>query len=187
MNADPEIFLSEYVEAASPAAASPVQDMNSTAGAANSLRSEAPRPLFNGREPAYVLQSERPVHRAIVFLAAEGLSYVEIAERLGISSVTVQYVTKQPWAEQAILDEIHRNGGDAVAAVLQAQALPSVMKLIELRDDEAVAAEVRRKSANDLLDRIYGRPNQPVTHRQDNMDELSDQELQEIVAKAKRN
>ncbi len=143
--------------------------------------------MFNGREPQYVLQSERAVHRAICFLAAQGLSYVEIAQQLGITNTTVGYVVKQPWAEKEILDIIHKNGGDAVATVLSQQALPSVMKLIELRDSEEVAAEIQRKSANDLLDRIFGRPNQPVTHRQEDLDAMSDQELQAIVQKNRKN
>lgn len=187
---DPEILLSDYVEAASPSA---VQDMNSTSGAAATGNPkdfagvEEPRGLFNPREPHYVLQSERPVHRAIVFLAAQGLSYVEIAQELGITPTCVQYVTKQPWAEKEILEQIHKNGGEAVAVVLSQQALPSVMKLIELRDSEKVAAEVQRKSANDLLDRIFGRPNQPVTHRTEDLQEMSDAELQAIVAKQQKN
>lgn len=159
-------LLSDYVEVASAA---------------------EPRPLFNGREPSYELQSERPVHRAIIFLAAEGLSYIEIAQRLGITAVCVQYVVKQPWAEKAILEEIHKNGGNAVAQVLSAQALPSVMKLIELRDNEKVQAEVQRKAANDLLDRIFGRCAQPIIHSQADVAEMSDEELQAIVARQQKN
>ena len=194
---DPNILLSDYVEAASPPEAKlppgPVQEMNRTgqrpAAGAQSARppQPEPRPFFNPRDPAYVLQSERAVHRGIIFLAAQGLSYVEIAQQLGLSAACVQYVVKQPWAEEEILKQIHSNGGDAVAQVLSAQALPSVMKLIELRDNEKVAAEIQRKSANDLLDRIFGRPNQPVTHRTEDLQEMSDAELQAIVAKQQKN
>ena len=188
---DPEILLSEYVEATG-AAPSGVHEMNSTLEGPPSARAEGPaqnepRPLFNGREPAYTLQAERPVHRAIVFLAAQGLSYVEIAQQLGMSPPAVGYIVKQPWAEEEILKQIHQNGGEAVEIVLKQQALPSVMKLIELRDSEEVAAEVQRKSANDLLDRIFGKPNQPVTHRQEDLAEMSDAELQAIVAKQQKN
>ncbi len=176
---DPEVLLSDYIVAASPNAVSE--------GVSPREPQKEPRPLFNGREPQYVLQSERPVHRAIVFLAAQGLSYIEIAQQLGITPTTVQYVTKQDWAEKEILDIIHKNGGDAVATVLSQQALPSVLKLIELRDNEKVAAEIQRKSANDLLDRIFGKPNQPVTHRQEDLDEMTDAELTAIVAKNRKN
>lgn len=150
------------------------------------VRSEPP-PLFNAREPAYLLQAERPVHRAIIWLAAQGLSYVEIAERLGVSPPMVHYVTKQPWAESAILEAIHQNGGDAVAAVLQAEALPSVKKLIELRDDAEAPREVQRKSANDLLDRLFGKCVQPIVHQQADLEQLSDKELQELVTRGKKN
>lgn len=173
MNGDPNILLSDYVEATQPSARN---DSN-----------PEPRPLFNGRDPQYVLQAERPVHRAIVFLAAQGLSYVEIAQQLGMSAPAVGYIVKQPWAEEEILKQIHSNGGDAVATVLSQQALPSVMKLIELRDSEEVQKEVQRKAANDLLDRIFGKPNQPVTHRQEDLAEMTDAELQAIVAKQQKN
>jgi len=187
MNGDPNILLSDYVEAASPPS-SAVHNLNSTseAGQPRPLQSD-PRPLFNARDPQYVLQSERPVHRAIIFLAAQGLSYIEVAQQLGITPSCVQYVVKQDWAQEEILKQIHENGGNAVAQVLSQQALPSVMKLIELRDNEKVAAEVQRKSANDLLDRIFGKPNQPVTHSQADLNELSDEELAKIAAPAQRN
>lgn len=157
----------------------------------NTVRVEAarsePPPLFNAREPAYLLQAERPVHRAIIWLAAQGLSYVEIAERLGVSPPMVHYVTKQPWAEEAILQAIHQNGGDAVAAVLQAEALPSVKKLIQLRDDAEAPREVQRKSANDLLDRLFGKCVQPIVHQQADLEQLSDKELQELVSRGRAN
>lgn len=154
----------------------------------NGTRSEAPpREFFNGRDPSYVLKSERPVHRAIAFLAAQGLSYIEVAERLGISPVTVQYVVKQPWCEAEILEIIHKNGGDQVALVLQAEALPSVKKLIEIRDSEESNKEVQRKAANDLLDRIYGKACQPILHRSEELEQLSDQELEAMVNRGKRN
>ena len=178
LSIEPDILLHEYIVATSPDAGASQDFCN---------KAEEPRPMFNGREPQYVLQSERAVHRAIIFLAAQGLSYVEIAEQLGITNTTVGYVVKQPWAEKEILETIHKNGGDAVATVLSQQALPSVMKLIELRDSEKVAAEVQRKSANDLLDRIFGRPNQPVTHRQEDLDAMTDAELQQIVQKNRKN
>ena len=179
MSGDPNILLSDYVEATAAAQPSPVQNMNSTNG--------EPRPLFNARDPQYVLQSERPVHRAIIFLAAQGLSYIEIAQQLGITPSCVQYVVKQDWAQEEILKQIHENGGNAVAQVLSQQALPSVMKLIELRDSEKSAAEVQRKSANDLLDRIFGKAAQPIIHQQADLETLSDEELAKIAAPGQRN
>ncbi len=193
LSIEPDVLLHEYIVAASPDAGAS-RTIGDPAGASQDFRNNVPapnnaepRPMFNGREPQYVLQSERAVHRAICFLAAQGLSYVEIAQQLGVSGTTVGYVVKQDWAEKEILDIIHKNGGDAVATVLSQQALPSVLKLVELRDSEEVAAEVQRKAANDLLDRIFGRPNQPVTHRQEDLEQMSDAELQAIIAKQQKN
>ncbi len=203
MNADNRLteLVSEYVEAASPRSIAAGNDSegnnSSTSGPARASAPEtaqrgndtAPqiRPLFNGRDPQYVLQAERPVHRAITFLAAQGYSYVEIAQQLGMSPPAVGYIVKQEWAQKEILEQIHKHGGDAVAETLRANALPSVMKLVELRDSEESTAEVQRKSANDLLDRLYGKAPQPIVHSNEKLDELSDAELQEIVAKGRRN
>ena len=147
----------------------------------------ADRPLYNARPPVYRLAAERPEHRAICFLAAQGLSITEIAQKTGWTTVMIGYVIKQEWAKELILEEIHKAGGDAVALTLQAEALPSIQKLIELRDSAESQRETQRKAANDLLDRIYGKAIQPICHSEAKLDELSDEELAAIVAKGKRN
>jgi hypothetical protein len=163
-------------------------------GAENASRSEPksafadrPRDLFNARNPQYVLAAERPEHRAICFLAAQGLSISEIAQKTGWTTVMIGYVIKQPWAQELILDEIHKAGGDAVALTLKAQALPSIQKLISLRDDPETQRETQRKSACDLLDRLYGKCVQPIVHAEAKPDELSDEELATIVANGRKN
>ena len=148
----------------------------------------APPDLFNARQPQYTLQAERPEHRVICFLSAQGYSITEIAERTGWTKVMIGYLVKQPFAKKLILEEIHKAGGDAVALTLQREALPSIEKLIEIRDSDKVQAETQRKAAVDLLDRIYGKCAQPIIHAQAaNLDELTDEELAKIVTAGKRN
>lgn len=144
-------------------------------------------PLFNPSSPAYVLKRERPEHRIIVMLKAQGYTNVEIARQIGWTTPGIANIVKQPWARELILKEITKAGRDQVEATLQGEALNSIMKLIEIRDDEKVAAEVQRKAANDLLDRMYGKPNTPVTHIDGDVKTLSDAQLAKIASKALAN
>jgi DNA-binding MarR family transcriptional regulator len=147
----------------------------------------APPDLFNARQPVYELQAERPEHRIICFLSAQGYSITEIAQKTGWTKVMVGYIVKQPWAKALILKEIHEKGGNAVALVLQREALPSIEKLIELRDSDESQKETQRKAANDLLDRIYGKAAQLIVHQQADLDELSDEELAKLATQGRRN
>lgn len=175
----------------------------STEGAASSVREplgdtgdqptygrmeSAPPDLFKARQPMYVLQAERPEHRVICFLSAQGYSISEIADKTGWTKVMIGYIVKQDWAKKLILEEIHKAGGNAVATVLQREALPSIEKLIEIRDSNEVQAETQRKAAVDLLDRIYGKAAQPIIHSQvADLDELTDEELAKIVSQGRKN
>ena len=148
----------------------------------------APPDLFNARQPTYELKAERPEHRTIIFLAAQGMSITEIAQKTGWTTAMIGYVVKQPWAKELILKEIHDKGGDAVAMTLQREALPSIQKLIDIRDSEETQAETQRKAAVDLLDRIYGKCAQPIIHAQAaDLESLTDEELAKIVTQGKRN
>lgn len=157
---------------------------------AQPLQKEAfvPEPLLhNAGRPAVDLQREKPIHRAIVFLKAQGRSNREIADMLEVTPTMVAYVVKQPWAHQMIVDEIGSAGRCEVEVLLQGEVADSVRKLIELRDSDDAPKEVQRKSANDILDRFYGKPNQRITHERAEMSGLDDVELARIVKEGTRN
>jgi hypothetical protein len=142
-----------------------------------------PRPLFQGRKPAYVLKAERPEHRAVIMMKAAGLSNVEIAATLGKSAVHVATVVKQPWAQQQILEEIENAGREPVVTLLQGAAADAAQKLIMLCQ-EGNTHEIQRKASVDILNRVFGMPNQAIEHTvMGNLDEKSDAELMEIVSK----
>lgn len=146
------------------------------------VQSEEPRPLHNGREPFYQIKHERLEHRMLMYLKAEGHSNVEIAKITGFSAVAVSNILRQPWAQEEVLRIVKAQGDDAVQQVLKGAALDSVMKLIEIRDDPHVSKETCRKASNDLLDRVFGKPNQPVQHS-GNVDfsKVSDEELLKFI------
>lgn len=141
-------------------------------------------PLFNPLQPAYILRHERPEHRAIIFLRSQCLTYKEIAAKLGWSPAGVANVCKQPWAQAIIVKELQKAGREAVQSLLDAEDVPSVLKLVEIRDDPTAPKAEQRKAANDLLDRKYGKPTQPILTAEVDPRTLSDVQLAEIAKRA---
>lgn len=142
-------------------------------------------PMLQGkrREPAYTNQSEQYHHRVIALLKAQGQSNVEVAAAMEMSSVTINYLVKQPFMEKMILETIHKVGGDQVAMFFQSQAYPAAQLLSTVISDPDAANRDRIAAANAILDRVYGKPNQPVTsHKGRDMSKCSDEELAAIVA-----
>lgn len=141
-----------------------------------------PRALFNDRQPHYALKREKPEHRNIIFLKAEGLSNIRIARALGITPVTVSNVLRQPWARKRLLEVIHSHGEDAVQTLLQGEAYDSVQRLVTERDNELARPSERISAANALLDRLLGKPSQPLNHTiKGQVDQLSDEDLESII------
>lgn len=139
------------------------------------------RSFHNARDPQYTLFREKPEHRVVCYLKAQGLNHKEIAERTGYTTVAIAYICAQKWAQELIAEELTQAGRSRVEYILSEQAVPSLEKLITLRDDPEVNKEVQRKAANDLLDRIFGKPNQPITHKTIDPNELSNEELARIA------
>lgn len=172
----------------SPAAEAQAPQLSAAPSVAPSLVEEANDwtnlqvvPLHNPADPRWILKREREEHRIIVFLKAQGHTNGEIAQRTGYCKATVANVCKQPWARSIILAEITKAGRDQVETVLQGEALESVLKLIDIRDSTAAPVETQRKAANDILDRVYGKPNTPVTHSDADVKTLTDKQLMEIA------
>lgn len=150
--------------------------------------------LFNRYElPDYITQNyktEKIEHRVIAFLKSQGFSNREIAERTGYSPVSVGHIVRLPWVRDLVLDEIKKAGRSAVEEVLSSSVLDSVHTLIDIRDSDKSANKDRIAAAKYLIDRVYGCPNQPITHKEEKPDlsKLSDEELAQIATKgAQRN
>lgn len=132
-------------------------------------------PLHNSRDPRYVLQTENIGHRAVVVLKAAGLSQKEIAAKLNVSLPYVGYVLKQSWAEKLLLEQLH-GSVDSAMQYLQEAAVGAAKRLVEIAET-ATNIEVKRKANNDILDRKYGKPNQPHSMTTKAANELTDEEL----------
>ena len=120
--------------------------------------------LFNSKEPNFGILSEKPEHRLIILLKAQGHSNVEIAKLTGYTNVWIGQILRQPWAKERLVEEISKGGTEAVQTLLQGSAVDSIYRIIELRDcseDDGV----RLRSAQDLLDRHLGKATQHVEAR----------------------
>jgi len=163
------------------------RDFDKRAGGVNSQLEEA---LHGDLDPGYIIQQEKPWHRTAVNMAAAGYQNNEIAQSLGRNQNTVASVLKQPWARKHLINEAKKTVQDEIKAILEAEALPSIRKLVAIRDSvdfnsgvPVLAADknVAKAAADSLLDRFLGKPVQPMTTDAKPVAQLSDEELRAQV------
>lgn len=149
-----------------------------------------PDALYNSKAPNLAILHEKPEHRVIIFLKAQGLSYREISDRTGHTIPWISQVLRQPWARARLVKEIQSAGRDAVQELIKAAAEDSVFTLIEQRDNEKAKPAERINAANSLLDRFLGKPTQKVESHitTSNLKTIEDLErqLKDVEAEEKR-
>lgn len=138
---------------------------------------DGPDALYNDKLAPLRLKKEKPEHRIIVLLKAQGYSNKEIAERMGMTSVAVGYILRQPWCRERLLAEINSSGRDAVNELLRGAVADAVLTLIDVAQNGKPSERVT--AANSVLDRYYGKPTQRVetdnTHHFATVEELDRQ------------
>lgn len=161
------------------------------------------RPLHGQKPPPVALQKESPAHRVVVLLVARGMRMKEVFEHLGgkwengkpvsgtgmFSYQHLLTISKQPWFKKEVVDILEESGMDKVKAMLEAETIPSIERLIDLRDN-AESESVRLSATNSLIDRIRGKATQHVesttTHKYEKTPseaEKLDKEIAKIEAK----
>jgi hypothetical protein len=161
-------------------------------------RNKIPEKQFTGLDPSGALfnevewpaaissrKHEKYQDRLIAYLHASGMNGRAIAAKLGISASTVYITLALPWVKEAVKQTLQEGGRDAVKEVLQTSAFDTVMFLIDVRNDDKAQTRDRITASKELLDRTYGKPNQPITHREESdLTKLSDEELAKVVNEA---
>jgi len=145
---------------------------------------------FHGiRRPETPLQTEKPYHRVMLYLAAEGNNATEIAEKTGYSTVCVNNLLRQPWAAKKITQILEESGRSKVELVLKGAALAAVERLITEMDNPDARSSERTSAADKLLDRVYGKPNQPLSVKSEgkSLDQMSDAEIAAELEKIRSN
>lgn len=136
------------------------------------------RLLHGATRPPYVIQQERPEHRFLVFLYAQGLSTKDIFVQLGgewdsslnlPKSGTGQYsyqhlhtIRRQAWFQTKLVQYMEECGKDLIRAKFESELMPSIEKVIEIRDDEDAPKQLQLRAAESLIDRFLGKPIQQV-------------------------
>ncbi len=130
------------------------------------LREVDATPRHGWKKPPIVLQQEKFEHRCVAYLKAEGKSNEEIAQITGYSDTRVGYLVKQPWMEPFILELIASRGGKKVEEFIEDHVMPALETITGIMLDEEAARRDRISCANAILDRKYGKPNQPMSYRE---------------------
>jgi hypothetical protein len=175
--------LDDIIEAPQSASCSTIEH-HPEAAAAGATRSDDVS-FFGSREPAYTLQSEKAHHRAIILLAMQGKTNLEIAAEMECTAQSVSYVLKQPWALEYMSRNMHSAGMGKVEILLKGAASKAVERLITEMDNPTARSAERTTAADKVLDRLFGRATQPVLHRKEDLNNMTDAELAEIVARGR--
>ena len=139
---------------------------------------EAGRLLHGCTRPPLVIQQERPEHRFLVFLYAQGMSTKDIFIQLGGEwdstrnlpvSGTGQYsyqhlhtIRRQAWFQTKLVEYMEQCGKDVIRAKFEAELMPSIEKVIEIRDNVDAPVALQLRAAESIIDRFLGKPVQQV-------------------------
>lgn len=133
-----------------------------------------PERLEGDTLPSTFILKEKPEHRIVIYLKAQGLSNKEIARRIGYQESWVAQILRQPWARARLVKEIGEQGRDAIASLLQGTVEDSLFTLIDIRDSKDAKAADRVAAANSLLDRFLGKPTQRVETKTEELGRVED-------------
>jgi len=140
--------------------------------------------LYNRKPPQYVRQQELPWHRIALEKAAKGFTAREIADELGCSPTAVQDILRQPQYQQTQTELIKREADEdrEVYEVIKTNVVSAVKTLKDIMNDKNQSAAYRIAACKELLDRRYGKPNQPMNRNTDvDLSQLSDAELTKLA------
>lgn len=140
--------------------------------------------LFNRKKPFYNVQQEKPHHRVMLEMAAKGMNVKEIAHATGYTPVCVNNILRQSHSQESLVEEIRRQHGtdERVVQVIKDNVLAAVETLASIvRDDKAKGSD-RIAAAEKLLERRYGKANQPINRGTDvDLNALPDSELAKML------
>jgi len=143
-------------------------------------KEEATTPFHNATNGSatYNPQKEAPHHRWICNELSLGFTPKEVAERTGFSTVTVQYVRAQPWAQKYIAEMMQKAGRKIVMAELHGAALEAAKHLVaSVKGEVAQKASDRSKDCWKLLERCFGAVPQISLNGNIDPNDLTDAEL----------
>lgn len=139
--------------------------------------------FHNQRAPTVTIQYEKPEHRVILVFKMQMLSNEQIAEKTGYTTEHVKAVLRQPWAIEWMQKEAVRMGQSEVDLLLKGEAANCIRRAIAMRDNKEgnVPYAVQAQANRDIMDRIWGKPTQPIFQQDKDPNKLSDEELAKMA------
>ena len=119
------------------------------------------KPLDRENMKPHDSKYEKPIHRIMCALAAQGETPTEIAKKTDYGVVQVRNILKTERASLPIAQIIADTHGESIADLLKGGAVDAVMQIRNLSVN-ATSESVKLNSAKDILDRVQGKP-VPVT------------------------
>ena len=141
----------------------------------NTIRAEASKAvdpaIFDGADSLFgdssayqVYKREKPEHRLMLWLRLNGHNVKETATLTGYTPQSVSQVCKQPWFREAFCKLSTEMGKDIAQTLLEGEVVPTIHKLVELRDS-AESEAVRKAACDSILDRYLGKPTVKVEQK----------------------
>lgn len=113
--------------------------------------------LFGTLPSYWIVKKEKPAHRMMLWLTLQGHKTKEIAAALRVTPQTVLKIQKQPWFLEGFKSLALEMGKDVMKTFLETQALPAIMRVVDLA--QAADSDAVRLAANrEILDRFLGKP-----------------------------
>lgn len=117
--------------------------------------------LFGSSKAYQAVLHEKPEHRRMLWFRLQGYNIKETATLTGYTPQHVSTICKQPWFQEAFCKISTEMGKDAVDAFLEGEIVPTLQKLVDLRDN-AESDAVRKSACDAILDRVRGKPTAKV-------------------------
>jgi hypothetical protein len=139
--------------------------------------------LHNDRAPHYGIKHQKPEHRIVILLKAQGNTNKEIANVTGLTPVSIANILRQPWARKQLVEEINSAGRNEVVQMFKGAALDVAERMIEIVNNPESRDSDKISAGHMILDRLFGKPNQPmeVNLNDSSLKSMSDEQLLKIA------
>lgn len=132
--------------------------------------------------PRWQRQQERPHHRLIAILSAEGRTTQEIADTLDLCIQTVRDVRREPFCQKLIAELQAQAGINIVRKKLELATPQAAQTLVDIMSGAIDSSPgVRKQAAESILDRVFGPTPQTINHITKDASELTSEELKQFI------
>jgi lambda repressor-like predicted transcriptional regulator len=139
--------------------------------------------LYGDIDAKLPLEREQLHHRRFIEMAEAGYTIREISDATGYTKVSVSNTLRQPWARERMIQNMRRTTQDELKEMLERASPDSLRRIMARAADPNAKPEVQQRADEYLLNRFLGTPTQTVNLPKQNLQELTDDELNAIAAR----